>query len=57
MNVKDIKKFKYLTITTMLLWFIYDLCIMNYVSALFDLLTIGSNIIAIYQIKKVIEKN
>ena len=57
MNVKDIKKFKYLTITTMLLWFIYDLCIMNYVSSLFDLLTIGSNIIAIYQIKKVIDKN
>ena len=57
MNIKDIKKFKYLTTTTMLLWLIYDICIMNYVSALFDLLTIGSNIIAIYQIKKVIDKN
>lgn len=56
MNVKDIKKFKYLTITTMLLWLIYDICIMNYVSALFDLLTIGSNSIAIYQLKNIAKK-
>ena len=56
MNTKDIKKFKYLTITTMLLWLIYDICIMNYVSALFDLLTIGSNSIAIYQLKNIAKK-
>ena len=56
MNVKDIKKFKYLTITTMILWFIYDIYIMNYVSALFDLLTIGSNSIAIYQLKNIAKK-
>ena len=56
MNIKDIKKFKYLTITTMLLWLIYDICIMNYVSALFDLLTIGSNSIAIYQLKNIAKK-
>lgn len=56
MNVKDIKKFKYLTITTMLLWLIYDICIMNYVSSLFDLLTIGSNSIAIYQLKNIAKK-
>ena len=56
MNTKYIKKFKYLTITTMLLWLIYDICIMNYVSALFDLLTIGSNSIAIYQLKNIAKK-
>lgn len=56
MNIKDIKKFKYLTITTMLLWLIYDICIMNYVSSLFDLLTIGSNSIAIYQLKNIAKK-
>lgn len=56
MNIKDIKKFKYLTTTTMLLWLIYDICIMNYVSALFDLLTIGSNSIAIYQLKNIAKK-
>ena len=56
MNIKDIKKFKYLTIITMLLWLIYDICIMNYVSALFDLLTIGSNSIAIYQLKNIAKK-
>ena len=56
MNIKNIKKFKYLTITTMLLWLIYDICIMNYVSALFDLLTIGSNSIAIYQLKNIAKK-
>lgn len=56
MNIKDITKFKYLTITTMVLWFIYDIYIMNYISSLFDLLTIISNSIAIYQIKKVIDK-
>ena len=56
MNIKDIKKFKYLTITTMLLWLIYDISILNYVSALFDLLTIGSNSIAIYQLKNIAKK-
>ena len=50
MNIKDVIKFKYLIIFTMLLWFVYDLCVKLYTAACFDFLTIVTNIIAIVQI-------
>ena len=51
MNVKDVKKFKFLIIFTMLLWFIYDIYIKSYSSAIFDFMTIIANIISIIQLK------
>ena len=50
MNVKDIKKFKYLTIVTVVLWFIYDFYIKAYTAAIFDFMTIVTSTIAIIQI-------
>ncbi len=52
MNTKDIKKFKILVIFTMIMWLIYDLFIKSYTSALFDFMTIITNISAILKIKK-----
>lgn len=50
MNTKDIIKFKWLIIFTMLMWLIYDLFIKSYTSAIFDLMNILANIISIIQI-------
>lgn len=52
MNIKDVTKFKYLIIFTMTMWLIYDIYIMSYTSAVFDLGNIIANIISIIQIKK-----
>ena len=51
-NIKNIIKFKYLTIFTMILWFFYDLYIKSYAFALFDAMCIITNISSIIQIKK-----
>ena len=51
MNIKDVVKFKYLICYTMILWGIYDITIKSYTSAIFDFLTLFSNIISIIQIK------
>ena len=40
MNIKDIKKFKLLLAFTVFLWFIYDITIKSYTSAIFDLMTV-----------------
>ena len=56
MNLKDVIKFKVLIIFTMILWLIYDICIMSYSSAVFDFLNVIANIISIYQIKYKKEK-
>lgn len=56
MNLKDVIKFKKLIIFTMILWLIYDICIMSYSSAVFDFLNVIANIISIYQIKYKKEK-
>lgn len=53
MNLKDVIKFKYLIIFTMTIWFIYDIYIMSYTSAVFDFGNIIANIISIMQIKKI----
>lgn len=51
MNTKDVIKFKLLIIITMVIWFVYDLYIKSYTSAIFDFANIIANIIAIAQIK------
>lgn len=52
MNIKNVKKFKLLIAFTMLMWFIYDLAIQSYTSAMFDAMTIIVNIISILKIKR-----
>ena len=51
MNIKDVKKFKLLIAFTMLMWFIYDLVIKSYTSAIFDGMTIIVNIVTIFYTK------
>ena len=51
MNIKNIKKFKLLIAFTMLMWFIYDLIIRSYTSAIFDFMSIIANIVTIFEVK------
>lgn len=51
MNVKNVIKFKFLIIFTMIMWLIYDIYIKSYTSACFDFFNIVTNIISIIQIK------
>ncbi len=53
MNIKDVRKFKLLIIFTMLTWFIYDIVIKSYTSAIFDFMNIVANILTLLQIKLV----
>lgn len=50
MNTKNIIYFKYLNIFSMLMWLIYDTYIMAYSAAIFDFLTIMTNVIAIFTV-------
>lgn len=50
MNIKDVVKFKWLIIFTMLMWLIYDVYIKSYTSTIFDFMNIVANIISIIQI-------
>lgn len=50
MNIKSVIKFKYLIIFTMILWYYYDLTIKSYTSAIFDVITMFTNLFSIYQI-------
>ena len=52
MDIRDPKKFKYLNIISLILWFIYDFCIYSFSSALFDMATVVTNIIAISKLNK-----
>lgn len=52
MNIKNVIKFKYLIIFTMLLWFFYDLYIKSYTSACFDAMCIITNMGSIIQMNK-----
>lgn len=56
MNIKDVKKFKLLIAFTILLWFIYDLSIKSFTSAIFDFITIIANIISFFEIKNDIKR-
>ena len=53
-NTKDITKFKMLIIFTMVIWFVYDLCIKSYTSGAFDFANIVANVVSIIQIKRMI---
>ena len=60
MNIKSVIKFKYLIIFTMILWYYYDLTIKSYTSAIFDVITMFTNLFSIYQIylkKEVVKWN
>lgn len=50
---KKCKKFKLLIAFTMLMWFIYDIVIKSYASAIFDFMNIVVNIVTVFQIKSV----
>ena len=52
MNIKNVIKFKILIIFTMLLWFVYDIYIKSYSSAVFDFMNIIANIFSILKIKR-----
>lgn len=51
MNIKDVIKFKYLIIFTMILWLCYDVYIGSYTSAIFNFACIVANIISIIELK------
>lgn len=53
MNIKSVKNFKLLIVFTMFMWFIYDIVIKSYTSAVFDFMNIIANIVTILQIKSV----
>ena len=53
MNIKNVKRFKLLIIFTMLMWFIYDIVIKSYTSAIFDFINIVANIVTLFQSKSV----
>ena len=57
MNIKDVKKFKILIAFTTFLWFVYDLSIKSYTSAIFDAMTVIGNIVTIFDVKKIKLKN
>ncbi len=57
MNIENVTKFKILIIFTMLLWFIYDIYIKSYSSAVFDFMNIIANIFSILKMKKKKYKN
>ena len=56
MTERNVIKFKIMTIITLIMWGIYDLCIQSYTAACFDFLTVVTNAIAIVQIRKVLYK-
>lgn len=51
MDIKDIIKFKYLLLFTIILWGIYDLTIKSYTSFIFGIFSAITTIISIIQIK------
>ena len=53
MNIKSVKNFKLLIVFTMFMWFIYDIVIKSYTSAIFDFMNIVANIVTLFQIKSV----
>ncbi len=50
MNIKDMVKFKAMTALVMFLWFIYDLELHLYTTALFDLITVFSCLVVMYHL-------
>ena len=52
LDTKSEAKLKEVIITTQVLWLIYDLYYRNYVATTFDVLTMGSNIIGFFMVRK-----
>ena len=52
LDTKSEAKLKVVIITTQVLWLIYDLYYRNYVATTFDVLTMGSNIIGFFMVRK-----
>ena len=52
MNIKDMIKFKAMSALVMFLWFIYDLELHLYTTALFDLVTVFSCLIVMYTLAR-----
>ena len=50
MNIKDMVKFKAMTALVMFLWFIYDLELHLYTTAFFDLITVFSCLVVMYNL-------
>ncbi len=55
MTIKDVKSFKLLIAFTMLMWFIYDLVIKSYTSAVFDFANLIANIVTVINPKLTIK--
>jgi len=51
-NEKNPLKFKTLYLITVILWLIYDFTIKSYTSVVFDIISITSSLIVIYQLHK-----
>ena len=51
MNIKDIIKFKYLMLMTIVLWGIYDFMIQSYTSFVFGIFSFSATILSIIQIR------
>lgn len=56
MNTKNDIVFKLVVISSSVLWLIYDLSLMMYINAFFEVATIITNCIGIYRIKKTYEQ-
>lgn len=52
LDVKSEVTLKIVIIGTSAMWVVYDLCHQNFVAMTFDLLTMGSNLIGIFMLKK-----
>lgn len=52
LDCEDIIKFKWVMISTVCMWFVYDAYHLNFVSAAFDAFTVASTWFSIWQIKK-----
>lgn len=52
LDIKDERRLKYVLIVAQLFWVVYDAALSNYVSFVFDIITIITNIIGIAALKK-----
>jgi len=55
-NEKNPLRFKILILVTIILWFIYDITIKSYISAIFDLVSLIAGLVSTYQIYKSIKE-
>lgn len=53
---KGEEKLKYVIIAGQVMWAVYDLVMKNYTGCFFDLLTLGTNLIGLYRVRKDLKK-